>query len=43
MKSNKRNIMAIGLLAIFLVGASCTTSKRKCDGKKGQKTRMGTI
>ena len=45
MKSNKRNIIAVALMAIFLVGVSCTASKssRKCDGTKGKKTRMGTI
>ncbi|MDG1175938.1 MAG: hypothetical protein P8N07_09085 [Flavobacteriales bacterium] len=45
MKTNKRIITAIALLTLFLVGVSCTSSKsvRKCDGKKGQKTRMGTI
>lgn len=45
MKKNKSNIIAIALLAFFLVGVSCTTSKapRKCDGTKGKKTNMGTM
>ncbi|MDB4089501.1 hypothetical protein N9544_07775 [Flavobacteriales bacterium] len=45
MKTKKSTIIAIGLLALFIVGVSCTSSKapRKCDGTKGQKTRMGTM
>ena len=45
MKTKKPTIIAIGLLALFLVGVSCASSKapRKCDGTKGQKTRMGTM
>ncbi|MEN8811532.1 MAG: hypothetical protein ABF264_05785 [Flavobacteriales bacterium] len=45
MKTNRRNTIALCLLAIFVVTASCTTSKssRKCDGSKGQRTRMGTM
>jgi hypothetical protein len=45
MKTKKSTIIAIGLLALFITGISCASSKsyRKCDGTKGQKTRMGTM
>ncbi|MEN8927874.1 MAG: hypothetical protein ABF242_04960 [Flavobacteriales bacterium] len=45
MKTKKSTVAAIGLLALFIVGMSCASAKgpKKCDGKRGQKTNMGTM
>ena len=45
MKTKKSTVVAIGLLAIFILGMSCASAKgpKKCDGTKGQKTRMGPM
>lgn len=42
-----KKIISKVLITVFVMGllASCSSQKslRKCDGRKGQKTRMGTI
>ncbi|MCT4581947.1 MAG: hypothetical protein N4A35_11050 [Flavobacteriales bacterium] len=41
---NIKKGIILGLITLFL--ASCSASKkapRKCDGRKGVKTRMGTM
>lgn len=42
-----KKIISKVLLAVFVIGllASCSSQKslRKCDGTRGQKTRMGTM
>jgi PBP1b-binding outer membrane lipoprotein LpoB len=45
MKTKKSTLISVALLAMFLVGMSCASAKgpKKCDGKRGQKTNMGTM
>lgn len=42
-----KKIISKVLLAVFVIGllTSCSSRKslKKCDGRKGQKTRMGTM